>query len=102
MSPRQLTEFSGRCEMALWRRVSNVFRADRLRSEIEEELESHVAEAMEHGRSEAEARKALGNSLHQRESSYALRVVGWLDALRADVVFGWRQLKRNRVTSSVA
>ncbi|NUQ29052.1 MAG: FtsX-like permease family protein [Acidobacteriaceae bacterium] len=88
--------------MALWRRVSNVFRADRLRSEIEEELESHVAEAMEHGRSEAEARKALGNSLHQRESSYALCVVGWLDALRADVAFGWRQLKRNKVTSSVA
>ena len=88
--------------MALWRRVRNVFRADRLRSEIEEELESHVAEAMEHGRSEAEARRALGNSLHQRESSYALRVVGWLDALRADVVFGWRQLKRNKVTSSVA
>ncbi|MGO4515153.1 ADOP family duplicated permease [Terriglobus sp. 2YAB30_2] len=88
--------------MALWKRVGNVFRADRLRSEIEEELEAHVAEAMEHGRSEAEARKALGNSLRQREASYALRVEGWLDALRADVAFSWRQIKRNKVTSSVA
>lgn len=88
--------------MSLWKRVSNVFRADRLRSEIEEELEAHIAEAMEHGRSEAEARKALGNTLHQREASYALRVEGWLDALRADLIFGWRQLKRNKVTSSVA
>jgi predicted permease len=88
--------------MSLWKRVSNVFRADRLRSEIDEELEAHIADAMEYGRSEAEARKALGNTLQQREASYALRVEGWLDALRADVVFGWRQLKRNKVTSSVA
>jgi len=88
--------------MSLWKRVGNVFRADRLRSEIEEELEGHIAEAVEHGRSEAEARKALGNTLQQREASYALRVEGWLDALCADVVFGWRQLKRNKVTSSVA
>jgi predicted permease len=88
--------------MSLWTRLTNVFRGDRLRSEIAEELESHVAEAMEHGRSEQEARRALGNTLRQREASYRMRVAGWLDALHADVVFGWRQLRRNKVTSAAA
>jgi predicted permease len=88
--------------MSLWTRIANVFRGDRLRSEIEEELESHVSEAVEHGRSEEEARRALGNSLRQREASYGVRVAGWMDTLRADLVFGWRQLKRNKVTSAAA
>lgn len=88
--------------MSLWTRMANVFRGDRLRSEIEEELESHVAEAVEHGRDPKEARLALGNTLRQREASYSVRVAGWLDSLRADVLFGWRQLKRNKVTSAAA
>jgi predicted permease len=88
--------------MSILTRLRNVFRGDRLRSEIEEELESHVAEAMERGRSEEEARRALGNALQQREASYGVRVAGWLDALKADVVFGWRQMKRNKVTSAAA
>ena len=29
-------------------------------------------------------------------------MIRWLDSLRADVIFGWRQLKRNRVTSAAA
>jgi predicted permease len=88
--------------MSVWTRVGNVFRGDTLRNDIEEELEAHVADAMEDGRSEAEARRALGSTLRQREASYALRVVGWVDALRADVIFGWRQLRRNRVSSAAA
>jgi predicted permease len=82
--------------------MANVFRGDRLRSEIEEELESHVAEAVERGRDVKEARLALGNTLRQREASYGVRVAGWLDSLRADMLFGWRQLRRNKVTSAAA
>ena len=44
----------------------------------------------------------LGQSVRQRQQSHDVRVVGWLDSLRADVVFGWRQLKRNKVTSAAA
>jgi putative ABC transport system permease protein len=88
--------------MSLLTRVANVFRGETLRNDIEEELEAHVAHAVEEGRSEAEARRALGATLRQREASYAIRVQGRLDALRADVIFGWRQLKRNRVSSAAA
>ena len=29
-------------------------------------------------------------------------MIAWLDSLRADIIFGWRQLKRNKVTSFAA
>jgi putative ABC transport system permease protein len=88
--------------MSLWSRISNVFRADRLNREIEEEFEAHITEAVEQGRDPEAARRALGAVVRQRQVSHDVRVVGWLDSLRADVVFGWRQLKRNKVTSAAA
>ena len=87
--------------MSMWSRIANVFRGDRLNREIEEEFESHIAEAVEEGRDPEEARRALG-SVRQREESHQVKVVGWLESLRADVIFGWRQLKRNKVTSFAA
>ena len=78
--------------MSLWTRITNVFRGDRLNREIDEELESHVAEATAQGRDPLEARKALGSPLRHRESSRDVRLVNWLESLRSDAVFGWRQL----------
>lgn len=88
--------------MSLLSRIANVFRGERLNREIEEEYASHLEEAILAGRDPAEARKALGNALRRREESHDIRVMAWLDTLRADFVFGWRQLKRNRVTSAAA
>ena len=88
--------------MSLWSRISNVFRADRLNREIEEEFEAHIAEAIEQGRDPEAARRAFGAAVRQQQQSHDVRVVGWLDSLRADVVFGWRQLNRNKVTSAAA
>ena len=47
--------------MSLWSRISNVFRADRLNREIEEEFEAHIAEAVEQGRDPEEARRPWGS-----------------------------------------
>jgi putative ABC transport system permease protein len=91
--------------MSLWSRVANVFRGEKLSSEIAEEMNSHIAEAVEQGRDPEEARLAFGRSYEQRqqrETSYEIRTVGWLELLHADITFGWRQLKRNKVTSIVA
>jgi predicted permease len=86
-----------------WRsRIANVFRGDRLSGEIDEELQSHLEEAIEQGRDPAEARRALGPSLRLREESRDVRLVTWLDSLRADAVFGWRQLMKNNVASAAA
>src|SRR2546428_812014 len=72
--------------MSLWSRIVNVLRGDRLTREIEEELESHVAEAIEQGCDPSEARKALGPALRHREQSRDFRTIVWLDSLRADRV----------------
>ncbi len=88
--------------MSLWSRVANVFRGDRLNREIDEELQAHVAEALEHGRDPLEARREFGSTLRTREASRDVRLVVWLDSLRADAVFGWRQLVKKKVTSLAA
>ena len=88
--------------MSLWSRMANVFRGDRLSREIDEELQSHIQEAIEQGRDPAEARRAFGSALRQRDESHDIRVIPWLDSLRADAVFGWRQLMKSKVTSAAA
>jgi predicted permease len=88
--------------MSLGSRLANVFRGDRLSREIDEELRSHIAEAIAHGRDPAEARRSFGPMLAQREKSRDIRLVAWLDSLRADAVFGWRQLMKRKVTSAAA
>jgi predicted permease len=88
--------------MSWIRRFGNVFRQDRLNREIEEELASHIEEAIEHGIPAEEARKTLGNVLHYRESSRDARLLPWLGSLGSDVVFGWRQLRKRPAVSAAA
>ena len=88
--------------MSFWSRFANVFRGERLSREIDEELRSHLEEAIENGRDPAEARRALGSALRHREASRDIRLIPWLDSLRSDAMFGWRQLGKSKVTSGVA
>lgn len=88
--------------MSWWSRLSNVLRRDHVISELEEELRAHVEEAIAHGRDPSEARRALGSALRHREQSFNIKVVPWLEAVRADVVFGWRRLMQTKTTSFAA
>ena len=88
--------------MSLWSRIANVLRGDRLNREIDEELESHLAEAIADGRDPAEARRAFGSALRHRENSRDVRLITWLDSLRSDAIFGWRQINKTKVTSAAA
>jgi predicted permease len=88
--------------MSWIRRFGNVFRQGQVDREIEEELSAHLEEAVEQGRSEAEARRALGPALRYREQSRDIRLLPWLDSLISDVTFGWRQLNKHRAVSAAA
>jgi len=88
--------------MSFWSRVANMFRGDRLNREIDEELQGHVEEAVAEGRDPVEARRSLGSPLRLREESRDVRLVAWLDSLRADAIFGWRQLEKRKATSAAA
>ena len=85
-----------------WSRVTNVFRGSRLSREIDEELQAHLAEAIEQGRDPAEARRALGLTLQLREASLDIRLVPWFSSLASDAVIGWRQIRKNRLASAAA
>ena len=88
--------------MSILTRIANAFRGERVNREIDEELEAHVEEAMASGRDAEEARRALGSPLRHREESRDVRILAWLDSLLADAGFGWRQLKKNKITSATA
>jgi predicted permease len=88
--------------MSLWSRISNALHGQRLNREIDEELQSHIEEAIASGRDPKEVRRAFGCALHTREASHSIRVVGWIESLLDDISFGWRQLYRNQVMSMAA
>ena len=88
--------------MPLWSRIWNAVQGERLNREIDEELESHIEEAIASGRDPKEARRAFGCTLRAREASHSIRVAGWLESLLSDISFGWRQLRRNKVASVAA
>lgn len=69
---------------------------------IDEELRSHLEEAIDQDRHADEARRAFGSTLRLREESCDIRLIALLDALRADIVFGWRQLNKRWVTAAAA
>src|SRR5882724_1855557 len=88
--------------MSWMRRLANLFRQRRLNDEIDEELASHIEEAIARGRSAEEARRAFGGALRLREQSRDIKLLPWLDALASDVVFGWRQLNKHRAVTAAA
>jgi hypothetical protein len=88
--------------MSIWSRIANTFQGDRLSREIDDELQSHLKEAMQDHRDPTEARRALGSALLLREESRDLRLIPWLDSIRADAIFGWRQILKRKVTSAAA
>jgi putative ABC transport system permease protein len=88
--------------MSLWSRIGNALRPASLHRELDEELESHIEEAISSGRDPIEARRALGSLLCHREASRDAKLLNWVDSLRADAVFGWRQLNKSKITSAAA
>ena len=55
--------------MGWWPRLARTFRPDRVSDDIDEELASHVEEAIAHGRDPDEARRAIGGPAKYREAS---------------------------------
>jgi predicted permease len=88
--------------MSFWSRALNVFRPGRLNREIDEELRSHFEEAIASGRDPAEVRRSFGPPVAHRERSRDARLLAPLDSLRADFIFGCRQLRKRPITSLAA
>lgn len=88
--------------MSLLSRIRNVFRRDRLHAEIDEELQSHIEEAIASGRDPEQARRAFGSMLRKREDCEDVKIAAWLESLRSDAAFGFRQLRKHKIVSAAA
>src|SRR5262249_25647333 len=88
--------------MSLRSRILNALHPGRLRKELDEELQSHIDEAIEHGRDPEEVRRAFGSQLRHRESSRDAKLLPWLESLCSDALFGLRQLRKYKITSAAA
>ena len=89
--------------MPLWSRIANVFRADRVSREIDEELQSHIdlfiEERMRQGTPHAEARREallrFGNPASTRERVAHVDTALGIDCLWADLRYAARQLVKS-------
>ena len=75
--------------MSFWSRLANVIRGDGVSREIDEELQSHIDEAVREGRDPVEARRAFGWFLGQNDldaSVYNPDSGGCRDGLHVDRV----------------
>jgi predicted permease len=88
--------------MSLWSRILNALHGEPLNREIEEELQSHIDEAIAAGRDPAEARREFGSVLRQREASHSLRVSAGFERFAQDVRFGARLLIKDAGFTAVA
>jgi hypothetical protein len=86
--------------MSWMRRLVNVFRSDRLASDLDRELAFHVAERADDLRAaglsereaQREAERRLGNALLQKDRTRDVDVLVWLDTVRADLRYAVRSL----------
>jgi predicted permease len=91
-------------------RLLNVFRADRVADDLDDELRFHLESTIEQlvaeGRTPEdaarEARLRLGNALALRERSRDIKLLPWLEALARDVGIGARMLRKDAVAAVAA
>lgn len=96
--------------MPWYQRWRNVFRSERLDDDLRNEFEYHLAETvdrlveggMPQKEAAREARRRLGNYAIQKERTRDMNVAAWLDATRADIVYGLRQFRSNPGFASIA
>lgn len=89
-------------------RLLNLFR--RNDRDLDAELDAHLGLAIEQnlrsGKSPKEARRQavlqLGGIEQTKERVRDQQILPWLDSLRADAIFGYRQLAKNKITSLAA
>ena len=89
--------------MSMWSRIANVFRGDRFEPRDRRRAASRTwRKRSRKGGTPPKPAGRLAPSLRNREESRDVRLIAWLDSLRADAVFGWRQLMKKKATSAAA
>jgi putative ABC transport system permease protein len=93
--------------MAWYHRLLNLVRSNQLSTEIEREIEFHIAERADELRAQGlsaeealyQARRRFGNRGLQQERVREIDIATRLDAFARDVKYAWRSLRRTTVVS---
>lgn len=94
--------------MSLLSRLMNVWRADRVAEELDEELQFHLGErirrlvedGMAPDDAAREARRRFGSPLRLREESRDVKLLPWLDSLLRDLSLGLRMARKHAVVTA--
>ena len=79
----------------LWRRLNYLLRRDRMEADLAEEMEYHRSLAeRELGGDRAAASRAMGNQTLAREDARGVWIVPWLQSIAADLLYGFRNMRR--------
>jgi predicted permease len=96
--------------MSWWSRLSNVFRAGHVDSELDAELQFHLEErirqltdaGMTREAAAAQVARRFGNPLRWREQSRDVKLLPWIDSILRDVRLGVRMLRKNALVTGAA
>ena len=81
----------------LWRRITYLFRRNRLEAELAEEMEFHREQtARELGGDRAAASRALGNTTLAREDARGVWIVPWIESFWQDLSYAFRNMRRQK------
>ena len=75
------SRFKNGLTMSFLSKLANVFRGDRVNRDLDEEMQSHLDEAVEHGRDP----RVFGSLLRTREASRDIKLSAWLDAFHTRI-----------------
>jgi predicted permease len=91
-------------------RLRNFFRVSQdecdLKAELSSHLQHHIDDNLRNGMSPDAARRdallKLGGVEQTKELVHDQQILPWVDSLRRDAVFGFRQLAKNKITTATA
>src|SRR6266700_7031909 len=96
--------------MAWFNRIVNIFRAEHLRGEIDEELRYHIdartadnqAAGMGEREARADARRRMGGAALALDRAHEADIFAGLDSVVQDLRYGARNLRSNPAVTAVA
>src|SRR5215510_4758366 len=96
--------------MAWFHRLSNVFRREQLRCEIDEELQYHIEARMDRNlaagmspeQARADALRRFGGTALARDRAHDADTFAWLETILQDLRYGVRNMRSNPFVTTVA
>jgi putative ABC transport system permease protein len=99
---RWLSSLPLRIRTLFKKRATEMELDEEIRFHLEQQVDALVERGLSREAAQGMAMKEMGHVERQMERCREVRAWQWLEILRADVRFGWRQLMKRKVTTAAA